>query len=79
LMLSVPKTAMSVVACVMNVPEEGPVADFFWREITPDDLAVCVEELDKLNNFTEIGRRLLDAGKYLAKRYGAELPGLKSS
>jgi|GEM_PF-4341414 len=73
---AVPETVMRLLACIMNIPDEGEVADFFWNAIGPGDLLDAVEKLDELNNFAEIVNRLVKVLGYLGKRYGIEIPGV---
>lgn len=73
---TVPETVIGLLACLMNFPEEGETADFFWNVVDPGDLLVTIEKLDELNNFAEVVSRLLEAISYLGKRYGVEIPGV---
>ena len=73
---TVPETVVGLLACLMNFPEEGEAADFFWNVVDPSDLLGAIEELDDLNNFAEVVSRLLEAISYLGKRYGVEIPGV---
>jgi len=73
---TVPETVIGLLACLMNFPEEGEAADFFWNVVDPGDLLGTIEELDGLNNFAEVVSRLLEAVSYLGKRYGVEIPGV---
>ncbi len=72
----VPETVIGLLACLMNFPEEGETADFFWNVVDPGDLLGTIEKLDELNNFAEVVSRLLKAVSYLGKRYGIEIPGV---
>lgn len=73
---TVPETVVGLLACLMNFPEEGEAADFFWNVVDPGDLLGAIEKLDKLNNFAGVVSRLLKAISYLGKRYGIEIPGI---
>ena len=73
---TVPETVIGLLACLMNFPEEGETADFFWNVVDPGDLLGAIEKLDELNNFAVVGSRLLEAISYLGKRYGIEIPGV---
>jgi len=73
---TVPETVMGLLACLMNFPEEGEEADFFWNSVDPGDLLSAIEKLDELNNFAEVGTKLLEAIRYLGKRYKIEIPGI---
>jgi len=75
LIMRVPRTAIQLIACIMNVPDEGPIHEFFWNEMSPEDLLACVEKLDELNDFAKIANRLLEVVRYLTKRYGVEISG----
>ena len=73
---TVPETVIGLLACLMNFPEEGETADFFWNVVDPGDLLGAIEKLDELNNFAIVVSRLLEAISYLGKRYGIEIPGV---
>ena len=76
LIMTVPKSVMELVACIMNIPDKGSEADFFWNEVSPGELLDCLEKLDELNDFLDLANRLIAAFGYLAKRYGINISGL---
>lgn len=76
MIVTVPKTVISLLACLMNFPEEGETADFFWNIVDLGDLLAATEKLDELNNFAEVVSRVLEAISYLGKRYGIEIPSV---
>lgn len=73
---TVPETVISLLACLMNFPEEGEATDFFWNVVNPGDLLNAIEKLDELNNFADIVTKFLNTIRYLGKRYGVEIPGV---
>ena len=76
LLVTVPGSVMKLVACIMNIPDEGDEANFFWNEVSPGELLDCLEKLDELNDFLDLANRLIAAFGYLAKRYGINISGL---
>jgi len=76
LIITVPRSVMELVACIMNIPDKGPEADFFWNEVSPGELLDCLEKLDELNDFLDLANRLIAAFGYLARRYGINISGL---
>jgi len=76
LIITVPGSVMKLIACIMNIPDEGSEADFFWGEVSPGELLDCLEKLDELNDFLDLANRLIAAFGYLAKRYGINISGL---
>jgi hypothetical protein len=76
LLITVPGSVMKLVACIMNIPDEGDEANFFWNEVSPAELLDCLERLDELNDFLDLANRLIAAFGYLARRYGINISGL---
>ena len=76
LLVTVPGSVMKLVACIMNIPDEGDEANFFWNEVSPGELLDCLDKLDELNDFLDLANRLIAAFGYLAKRYGINISGL---
>lgn len=70
---TVPTIVLQFLACIMDIPEEGPIHDFFWNEISLEELLDSVEKLDELNDFGAIVNRLITLLQYLAKRYGINI------
>lgn len=76
MIVTVPETVIQLLSCIMNVPEKGDEAEFFWGVLDPDSLLSVVEQLDKLNNFANVVTRLLGVIEYLGRRYGIAIPGI---
>jgi len=77
MLVSVPETLVKILACLMNFPEEGELADFFWDDVGPEEILACIEELDKLNDFSVLTQRMIEAFQYLLKRYRINIPGVE--
>lgn len=75
LVMRVPRTAVHLVACIMNIPEEGEITEFFWNAMSPGDLFEVIERLDELNDFAKIANRLFDLIRYFGKKYGISVSG----
>lgn len=67
---TVPSIVLQFLACIMDIPEEGPIHDFFWNEVPLDELLDSIEKLDELNDFGNIANCLIELLRHLAKKYG---------